>query len=704
MAVRRWGSSLTALALALAIGTTGTTGCRAAEQPSGTRAAADAAKADVVRLTAGVLEHSQLAHEPLDGQVARTLVARYLDALDGSRSLFLQSDETEFEARSPMLPAAIHAGDSRAAHEVFQRYLARLAQRADFVAETLRAAPPTFTEHEDYPFDRRHADRPRDLEAARALWTAQLRAEYLEQKLQGRPAPEIAKLLAHRYGQQLDTMRGLRSDEILSTYLDTLAHVYDPHSDYMGREDMESFSIAMNLSLFGIGATLEGQDGYCTIRQLTPGGPAARSGLLKPGDRIVAVAQGGSQPVDIVSMPLARAVQLIRGPKGTVVTLTVTPADAGNGAPSKTVALVRDRVKLEDQEAKASVVDLPGRSGSSVRIGVLHLPSFYGNTDGHRGRSASADVARLLGKLEADHVAGVVLDLRDDPGGSLEEAVRVAGLFIRKGPIVQTRDGRGHVEVDSDTDPAVAYDGPLVVLTNRFSASASEIVAGALQDYGRAVVVGDRSTFGKGTVQEFVSLAALMDRMGLARSEDPGAVKVTVSRFYRPGGASTQLRGVASDIVIPSPEGAVPLGESTLDGALPWDHLPAAPYERLDRVRPYLESLKGLSARRVDTVQGLRDVRDEVARIARRAAAQTVSLNETQRREELTKDKEEDAAIERDERDEATAGPVTRPITLENAPSAAPPDADAGLPSAANDIVLHEAERILRDYVEALTG
>jgi carboxyl-terminal processing protease len=515
----------------------------------------------------------------------------------------------------------------------------------------------------------------------------------------------------------------LRSDEVLDTYLDVLAHVYDPHSDYLGHEEMESFSIGMNLSLFGIGATLEEADGYCTILELVPGGPAARSGLLKVGDRVVAVAQPGRQPVDVMNMTLDRVVELIRGPKGTTVTLKVIPASALDGSPARTVSLVRDRIELEDEEAKASIVDLTTGHGHPLRIGVIDLPSFYEDMDGPEGRSASADVARLLAKLKAERVRGIVLDLRDNPGGSLDEAIRVTGLFIPKGPVVQTREAQGDVDVESDPDPTVLYDGPLVVLTSRLSASASEILAGALQDYGRAILVGDTSTFGKGTVQDVVPLGRLMDRIGLPHAYDPGALKVTIRKFYRPSGASMQLRGVASDIVLPSPSGVGRVGESTLDDALAWDSVAPAAYRRLDRVRPYLEALRRLSAHRVATDPALRDLQAQIARLGERLAARSISLNEGQRRAQLAKQEEERAALDRDARADASAGPVSYPITLESASSpglrttaaspanGAPPavrsSADAprdvaNARSSPNDLVLHAAERILGDYVDML--
>lgn len=720
MTLRRLASPRAALGLVLVLGVAGPAGRSVAARAEAP--ATLATEADITRLTASVLEHTQLAHRPLDADLARTFLARYLDTLDGSRSLFLQSDAAEFAARSPTLAEAIHAGDTSVAQDVFRRYLQRLAQRAAYVTEALRGPPFSFTGHDVYAFDRQHAARPRDLETVRTLWRQQLRAEYLEQKLEGRRPAEIASLLARRYTQQLETLRHLHSDEVLDTYLDVLAHVYDPHSDYLGHDEMESFSIGMNLSLFGIGATLEEADGYCTILELVPGGPAARSGLLKVGDRIVAVAQPGRQPVDVMSMTLDRVVELIRGPKGTSVTLRVIPANAPNGSAPKTVPLVRDRIELEDEEAKASIAELTNGHSRPLRIGVIDLPSFYGDMDGPAGRSASADVARLLAKLKAERVRGIVLDLRDNPGGSLDEAIRVTGLFIPKGPVVQTREAQGDVDVESDTDPNVVYDGPLVVLTSRLSASASEILAGALQDYGRAIVVGDTSTFGKGTVQDVVPLGQLMDRIGLPHAYDPGALKVTIRKFYRPSGASTQLRGVASDIVLPSPSGVGRVGESTLEDALAWDSVAPATYRRMDRVRPYLDALRRLSARRVATDPALHDLQAQVARLGERLAAKSVSLNEAQRRAQRTKQAEERAALDRDERADAPAGPVTYPVTLANAsspglptqaaapvdgspsPPAVRPSADA--PTDAHpgpaDLILHEAERILGDYVDML--
>ena len=727
-------SSLTALALALALTSAGL-GAQLAH-PS---ADPPTTEANITRLTTGLLEHSQLAHHPFDGQLAGTVLDHYLDALDGGRSLFLQSDLDQFAVyRATLAQATRGAGDTSAAKAIFARYLERLAQQTAYDSYALRTAKFEFNGHDRYSFDREQARRPATAAEAQAIWWQQLRAEYLQEKLSDKRPEQIVSALESRHGQALRTMKALRSDEVLEIYLDTLAHVYDPHSDYLGHEQMESLSIAMNLSLFGIGASLESEDGTCKVRELVPGGPAARSGLLKPGDHIVAVAQAGQQPVDIVNMPLSRAVELIRGPKGSTVILTIIPAGgAAAGSSTKTASLVRDEITLEDQQAKARILDLPTRKGATVRLGVIDLPSFYSDMGGGRRRSATADVSRLLGKLNAEHVRGVVLDLRHNGGGSLEEAISLTGLFIRKGPVVQTRGADGKIVVDEDQDPSVLYDGPLILLTSRFSASASEILAGALQDYGRAVVVGDSSTFGKGTVQNILPLAPYMDQVGLGHAYDPGALKITTSKFYRPSGASTQLRGVAADVVLPSTSDFSDVSEASLKDPLPWDVVPPAPYERLDRVKAYLTALRQRSDRRLATEKPFADLRDDVARLKKDLATKSVSLNEGERREEMAQAKAREAQLARDEHALQASAPTSYEITLKNASSpglpsplvspekaaaekaatekAATEKADQGPTSAVatlgnemnghsttQDLILDEGVRILADYVDLL--
>jgi len=699
-------------------------------QAASARAATGATEANITRLTTNLLEQSQFAHHPLDSELAAKFLNRYLDDLDGTRSLFLQSDVTEFVGyRATLAQATRKLGDTSAAHAIFSRYLQRLAERVAYTTKLLGSAKFDFTGHDVYSVDRAHAQWPRDLAAAQELWRQQIRAEYLQEKLADKRPEQIVGRLTRRQAQQLAMMKSLRSDEVLETYLNALAHVYDPHSDYLGHQEMETLSIAMKLSLFGIGASLESEDGTCKIRELLPGGPAARSGLLKLGDRIVAVGQSSGEPVDITDMPLSRAVELIRGPKGSTVRLTILPVGAADGSLPKTISLVRDEVNLEDQQVKARILDLPTGQGTTVRLGVIDLPSFYADLGGPgERRSATADVARLLKKLKAEHVSGVVLDLRRNGGGSLDEAVSLTGLFLREGPVVQTRGPGGDIDVDADTDPSVLYDGPLVVLISRFSASASEILAGALQDYGRGVVVGDSSTFGKGTVQNILPLALVMDRMGLAHAYDPGALKVTIRKFYRPNGASTQLRGVASDIVLPSPSDFRDVSESTLRDPLPWDSVAPAPHERLNRVQPYLSALREKSIQRVKTEKDFALLADELAQVRKSLATKSVSLNEAERRQELAQSKARQDERERESRIHPATRPATYEITLRNvsSPGLPPPMAatksitaahganSSSVPNALDrvaagrslddDIVLDEAMKVLADYVALLNA
>lgn len=682
--------------------------------------APDATEANITQVTAGFLEQSQLAHHPLDSELAGRFLDRYLDELDGSHSVFLQSDIKEFSAyRATLSQDTQRSGDTSAAHAVYARFLKRLAQRAAYTTRLLRTAKFDFTAPEAYAYDRESAERPRDVKAAEALWRQQLRGEYLQEKLADKRPEQIVSTLMRRRERQLATMKGLRGDEVLEIYLNALAHVYDPHTDYLGHEQMESFTIAMKLSLFGIGAALQTDDGYCKIRELLPGGPALRSGLLKPGDRIVAVAQAGAEPVDITNMPLTRAVELIRGPKGTTVKLTILPAGAADASLPKIVSLVRDEIKLEDQQAKARIMDLPTGQERTLRLGVIDLPSFYadmGERKAGEPRSATADVARLLAKLNTEHVRGIVLDLRGNGGGSLEEAINLTGLFIRQGPVVQTRGLSGDIEVGADNDPSVQYDGPLIVLTSRFSASASEILVGALQDYGRAVVVGDFSTFGKGTVQSILPLAMVMDKAGFTHTYDPGALKVTISKFYRPSGASTQLRGVASDIVLPSPSDLGDVNESSLKNPLPWDAVPAVPHEQLNRARPYLGILREKSLRRIKADKAFVFLAEDVARIRKSLAEKSVSLNEAERRQEMAEGKARQTEREKEAQAHALSLPTTYEITLKNAsapglppPMAVKPSAKQGTAAtpeaegaSASDILLQETVKILADYVELL--
>lgn len=720
----RFASRLTTWVLAFAVAASGI-----ACLSSARHARAQSTEANITRLTTSILARSQFAHHPLDHELAGKFLNSYLDSLDGTHSLFLASDVKEFtEKRDELALGMLTSGNSALAQTIWQRYLQRLTERRDFVKGLLQKGPFKFTGDETYAFDREHAPRPKDLKEAHALWRDRLRAEYLEEKLADSPPNKIAATLKKRYEQQLRGMQALNKREVLDVVLNALTRVYDPHSEYLDHEQMESLAMSMNLSLFGIGATLETEDGYTRIRNLLPGGPASKS-PLKPGDRIIAVAQAGKDAVDIVNMPLTRAVQLIRGPKGTKVTLTILPAGAAESAGPTEVAIVRDEIQLEDQEAKASLLEVPTQDGKVRKLGVIDLPSFYAGMDEHDGkepRSVTDDVARLLKKLKAEKVDGIVLDLRHNGGGSLDEAISLTGLFIPKGPVVLTRGPEGDLDVGTDPDPSTLYGGPLVVLTSRFSASASEILAGALQDYGRALIVGDSTTYGKGTVQSILPLSRIMDQNDLHYTYDPGALKITVQKFYRPSGASTQLRGVASDIVLPSTTDVSDISESAQDNALPWDTVPAAPFAHQDKVKSHLEALRARSAERVAANPRFGYMQEDIVRLRQKLSEQSVSLNEALRRKQLASDKarkeereawlkahlEADYARVDIRLKDLVSGPRKTAKKPEGAPavavsaqakSAGQADADeASSQAEQGDPVLQEAVHILGDYVSLL--
>ena len=680
----------------------------------------------IAQVTARLLEQAHYTGHRFDNALASRFLDRYLDLLDGTHLHFLEADVAEFAPLRTTLDAlTLRNGDTSPAIKIFDRFQTRFAQRIAYVQALLRTEKFEFEGSDSFAVDREHAPRPRDLAAAKLLWQQHLRYEYLQELLSDKPPAEIVKTLSRRYERLAHTAKQWSHERVFELYLTALANAYDPHSDYLGPRQMEDFSIAMNLALVGIGATLQSEDGYCKIQELVAGGPAARSRLLKPGDRIVAVAQAGQAPVDVIDLPLPEAVSLIRGPKGTRVQLTIIPADAADAAARKTIMLVRDEIKLEDQEAKARIVDLPGEHGASLRVGILDLPSFYSGVQGGRHgevKSATADVAKLIGKLKRENIQGLILDLRRNGGGSLEEAVSLTGLFIQQGPVVQTKDAAGEVAIERDPDPAELYDGPLIVLTSRLSASASEILAGALQDYGRALIVGDPATFGKGTVQSVLPLAPIMRQAGLAVTADPGALKLTIRKFYRPDGASTQLKGVASDLVLAAPTGKLRFGEAEMTNPLPWDQVSPARHACYNLVTPYLATLKANSRQRLAADKDFIGLAEDLERLQKQIDHPVVSLNVKQRRAEKALLEERAAQRKRELATRQPPGRKQYAITLRNADAAGLPEAmrvtpaprvtaarDAGTSEnedgleretdSGRDLSLEETERILADYV-----
>src|SRR2546426_1106331 len=427
-------------------------------------------------------------------------------------------------------------------------------------------------------------------------------------------------------------------EEQVKLYLDALAQTYDPHSEYLSKADFKNFNIQMGLSLVGIGAMLRTEDGYAKIESLVTGGPAQVDGRLKVGDRITAVSQGQSEFVDVRDMRLDKVVEMIRGKKGTKVRLLAIPANAPDPSQRKTVELVRDEIKLKDQEARADIIIKKDENGNPVKLGWLTLPSFYADMDRH-SKSTTRDVLALLKRLKKENIAGLVVDLRKNGGGSLEEALSLTGLFLKSGPIVQTKDYNGYIRISSDPDSGIAYTGPLVVLTSRQSASASEIFAAALQDYGRAVIVGDKNTFGKGTVQTILPIGRFASLLG-SHSDEDGALKLTIQKFYRVAGGSTQLHGVTSDIVLPSLSDLPEFGEGALKNALPYDEVPKAKYTKWsDTHSLFVDQLKRRSEERVKNDAEFHFVMEDIDRLRHKMDENRITLNEDARKKELQDDK-----------------------------------------------------------------
>ena len=601
----------------------------------------------IAHVAAMYLERGHYLQQRFDDDVSSRFLDKYLDALDPAHLLFFQSDLEEFEQwRTSLDDMIMKSRDTSPAEIIFNRFIMHLGEQVNYVTNLLATEKFEFKGNDRYTPNRKDLPRPKDLAEAQKLWRERVRFEWLTEVLNS-PAPvaakapekpgkvlskadEIRDTLVRRYTRGLRVLQEFDNEDVLQYYLTSLAHVYDPHSDYMPKSAFDNFNIQMRLSLFGIGALLRSEDGYCKIQELMEG-PAKSSGKIKPNDKIVAVAQGTNPPVDVVDWKLNKVVELIRGPKDTEVRLTIIPVDAPDPATRKVVSLVRAQIKLEEQEAKAKLLELPGESAQTpLRLGIIDLPSFYADLEDRKStrKSTTTDVAKLLARLKEEKVAGVILDLRRNGGGSLEEAINLTGLFIKEGPVVQVKDPDGSITVDKDTDKSVLYEGPLVVLTSRFSASASEILAGALQDYGRALIVGDSSTHGKGTVQTLLRLHQLLR---LPKENEMGALKITIRKFYRASGSSTQKKGVVPDIILPSLNNHAEVGEASLPNALEWDTEKSAKFEPVNIIPPLLPELRKRSEARVAGDKDFGYLREEIERFKKAKEEKSISMNEEER-------------------------------------------------------------------------
>jgi len=671
-----------------------------------------------------LLQDHHFAGKPLTEERAKNWIKNYMESLDYNHAFFLNSDLKAYQdTYAPQLAQLTQSGNIVPAFEIFAGFNERVRARLDWIKKRL-TLPFDFANDQSYELDRSKVGWPSDQAAADELWERRLKFDLLREKLltNKKPAKEKSKTaddplatVTKRYDRLVKNLDDYDNEEISQMYLTALASLYDPHSSYMSASTLEDFSIGIKLALCGIGAVLASEDGYCVIKELVPGGPADLDGRLKVGDKIIGVAQGDGAFEDIVDMKLRNAVKKIRGPKKTIVRLQVNPAGSSAGE-QREIQITRDEVKLAAQQASASIFDIPKTAinpadlprnnqspetqkasdswwaqlkdrfsssntpvdnspklvipdpkSNSWRVGVIDLPSFYGEVggadssksgNGATPNSTSQDVETLLKKLNQAQVDGVILDLRKNGGGLLDEAVTLTGLFIDQGPVVQVKDGKGTVIQRTDDTPGEIYQGPLLVLTGRRSASASEITAGALQNYGRAIVVGEKSTHGKGTVQAVVELGRFLQKPDHSQPQ-AGAMKLTIQKFYLPNGHSTQNRGVIPDISIPSPLDYMKIGESDLPNALPWDEIGPSHFNSLS-VDPSLRVILGeKSKERLAVDKDMDFLRKDIDKIRARLESGTISLNETSRLEEK---KAEDERNEERKKIEDQINKLSKPV------------------------------------------
>lgn len=674
----------------------------------------------IARLVGRILSCDNYRHLPLDNDVSRRFLQNYLETLDRNRLFFLDADIREFEARyGATMDDATLGANIEPGVEIFNRYLRRVEERVTLANELLKEKF-SFNTEEILVRNREEAPWPTSEAEARQIWRQWVKFELLQERLARKKPEDITKTVSRRYANLLRNVREEYDlDTMLQLYLTALAHVYDPHSEYLPPSELENFDIHMKLSLCGIGAVLKSEDGYVKVVEIIRGGPASSDKRLKINDRIVGVAQGDGPVVDVVGMKLSKTVALIRGEKNTIVRLLVIPAESLDEAARVEIRLKRDDVKLSEQEAKARLIDRKDARNQSHRLGYITLPSFYADMQqGAKGKSTTHDVRMLLEKLKAEAIEGLVLDLRHNPGGSLAEAVALTALFIPQGPVVQIKDVRGRVQIMDDERSSCVYDGPLVVLVDHLSASASEILAAALQDYGRAVIIGDEKTFGKGTVQKVEDLGRFLN-LPRERPARGGALKITTQKFYRVTGGSTEGRGVLPDIHLPSVYDVSKIAESSLKNTFPYDEITPASYQPVDRVNPYLSRLRNASRDRVARDPEFAYVREDMQRLKAKLEEKTVSLSEAHWTKELKDDKEREAKRDKERAarkgenlqvaditlDQIKEPPVFHaPAASKSARPAKPPSDPEDEPPAGENpsgrAVFQEALRILADLID----
>ncbi len=648
-----------------------------------------------------MLETLHFNNEEISDETFTVLIHEFMDRLDYNRLYFQQSDEQEFiDTFGPRLSMQMrHKGNLDAAFAIYERYREIALERIDWVLERLEGEW-AFDTDEEFEFDRSETPRPTTDDEADYLWVKRLKQEMLQELLNDKSEEDAQERIAKRYERQRRSILEFGSSDVQEIFLTSLTHIFDPHSTFFSSDTFEDFSIQMRLSLVGIGALLSEEDGYCVIRELIPGGPAKNTTDLKPNDRIVAVAQGDEEPVDIIDMGLRKVVDQIRGEKGTVVNLTIIPADAVDESERRVVSIVRDTVRINSSRCEGEIHQVPTASGSTMSIGVIDIPGFYGSEESRT--SVTADVEELVLKMKDEGVQAIVLDLRRNGGGLLNEAVDMTGLFISRGPVVQVKDSYGKILARSDRNPKVVYNGPLAVLTSRHSASASEILAGALQNYGRALIIGNDSTHGKGTVQQVLPLEDYVLR-AFNSDNKAGAAKLTIQKYYLPNGFSVQRKGVVSDISVPSVADVTAQGEADLDNALAWDYIkPARFFVEMTLKKPFIETLTKQSKERRIQLEEFDFLRERLDWYEEREEQKFISLNLERRKQmmeedkafidamkdrqrtlaEVNFDKKEiklDAVLKEEEENKEDEEEVDPDFTKKETPSSGPTDEDGAL-------------------------
>ena len=639
----------------------------------------------VAGLVTKLSERAHYTKTRIDNEFSAVLLENYLKSLDNNRSFFLQSDIDSFQRYQYSMDNALRSGDFTAIFRIFDIYRQRVDDNYAFALQQLEAEPD-FSVDETFVFDRSEMPWPASPDEVTDIWRKRIKNDVISLTLADdeKPYTEISETLTKRYNRFVKRIDQLDSDDVFEGFMNTFARTLDPHSSYMSPSQSEEYRIQMSLSYQGIGASLQLEDELVTVLNVIAGGPAAFDGRLKATDQIVSVGQGeDGEMVDVVGWMLDDVVQLIRGPAETVVRLEIRPGDTAMGEGSYILDLTRNKIKLEEQAAKSEIIEIE-RGDKRYRVGVITVPSFYQDFDARsRGEadytSTTRDVERLIKELQKTGIGGLVMDLRGNGGGHLSEATALSGLFIKNGPVVQLRNTTGKIEVLEDPVPAQLYDGPLVVLVNRFSASASEIFAAAIQDYNRGIVIGQQ-TFGKGTVQNLYLLDQYAPR---SQIDGLGQLTLTIGKYYRVTGGSTQNRGVIPDIELPSIIDAKQIGENTKPRALPWDQIKATRYSPSNKLDEQLSELNRGQIQRAATDPDLQFLLEDIELVEELRLQKAVSLNLDNRRSEQKTRK--DLRLQR-ENDRRQARGIESIDAMENAEEEDIPD-----------VLLNQAAEILTD-------